>query len=443
MQKTQKSYTFTTSTINGFRYVLSDKNFRKKLEERDLLTDFDVLFVTMDYMVKTGTPVKMNKEEADSFMELTKALESARYEESTVASLGSMENFARLVHAQSMLLINLEERGELLKGLNPTIRKDKKTCERLYEEYENHWAILAARVLKNYYDFASTRDGVRTAGVTEKQYIDSEKSTIIGATDITKILTKLYKHKSSRSAVINNLPTREADFKRELPKVVKENQHVIAPITAAIYDEMLYDITRGRTYEKFTGQEPYATIASTPAPSKGKRWGAAAMAAAVLASHLAGPATLIAQEFGKEKAPVVNTQPDEQTPPVEEPQDEWGDSAIIVDDPEIIPDNPAEETEKPADNVVSPVPDDNDPENDTVVPDLQPDDNTNVFDPIVPGEGDTKPENPEQKPEDEFVQDPGYDQPNFPVPDENTSNNDKLETEGPVEERPDNFWEMS
>ena len=78
----------------------------------------------MDYMVKTGSPVAMNAQEANSFMELTKNLESAMAGDTSVASLGSMENFARLVHAQSLVLVNLEERGEVLKAIEPKTRKD-------------------------------------------------------------------------------------------------------------------------------------------------------------------------------------------------------------------------------------------------------------------------------------------------------------------------------
>ena len=263
------------------------------------------------------------------------------------------------------------------------------------------------------------------------------------------------------------------EFKRQLPKIVKENKTAFTPVLNDIYEDLQMGVVSGRTYAALPINTKTAEEDKVKAPSKTLlKLTSLLVAGAIAFNSVAGPISQIVKgkEGSIDEPPVQVIPPNVDEPPVVVPpvngDDKWGGNVTITDDKDQVAPNKPEENEKPAD-VVSPIPDDNDPENDTIVPDLQPGDDTNVFEPVDPTpenpenptpenptpENPDNPEKPEQEPtqpeepdkeEGEVVApDPGYDQPNDVVPGDNTTNNEKQVANGPVEDRPDNVFEMN
>lgn len=433
--KIVKEYAMTEQTINGARKMQSNKAFRKQLASANLLIDYDVLFIAMDYIAKTGLKVSMAPQEMDSCRKLLQEVEKAYCGDIKVGELNSMQNFARLTHYQALLLNNLSKREAVIKNLDPKKRKDKKLCKRLVDEYENLWAILGSRVVKNYYDYASTRDGYEKGVISEQEYIGSQSDVVVGGVNLSKVLKSLYRDKFSKTYVVNNLPEREEVFKRELPKVVKENKTVFNRATKGIYVDMVKDITSNRKFEAYTGgvhNEP-----DVKASKLGKRIAAGALSAVLLANSLAGPVSQIAKQFESDK-PGVTTPDQPDNPNIDEiitpEEDRWNGNAIITDDPNTVAPNVSEDSEKPADNIGS-FEEDDDLTNDTVLPDLAPGDNTDVFNP-----NDSENSGEDTKEESPSVD---HDSPNEKPVVSGDKDNEKSETEGSADDRDDNFWIMN
>lgn len=420
MQNTVKEYAITESTLNRARKIQSDKKFRKLLAENNLLMDYDVVFLAMDYMAKTGMKFRMDKSEFLSCQVLLSEIDKAYKGEINVSELNSMQNFARLTHYQSLLYINLAKRKGVIENIDPKKRKDKKLCKRLTDEYENLSAILSARVVKNYYDFASTRDAVKIQGDTITNDQDSLNDIIVGNVNLSKVLKQLYKNKVSKNYVVNNLPEREEAFKRELPRFVKDNQTIFNAVTWEIYKDMFNEVNLVNAGKEYSQDVTNFHLEPNVKASKiGKQLTAGALTLAILSQSLAGPIHQILNKF--EDTPSVNVPSDPNVNKNEEnkePSNKWGENVVVTDDANKVAPNEAEENEEVAGNVGDITPDE-DKTNDTILPELDPD-NGNGNLPSVDYDS------PEEKP---VV---GADK-----------DNQKQEAEGPADDREDNFWIMN
>lgn len=424
---------FGDKFVNGIK-VLYNKPNRALVSDTALLSEFDVLATTGMYLKRSGISFEVSgKQERASKNVWNNFLATIvdYTNEGKAKVFYSMQGAKEKLFVEAMLLNIVNERilrleneytaalgkkSSVEKSAMKLAKKDlkqengqmvnddaKAVYKKNREEAVALWSVLAAKVIKNYYDYQMA---------VNNKNDEPRKPIVVSGKNVDDIIKKLYHGKFTKLYPISNYPNRDEIFAREFPKFIAENRRDFMNITHGIYDIMVREINFGPV-DSYTLEddslESFGVFSVNDVKEKksskfAKRATAAVVAASLLFNSVGYPIGEILELKEKGDAPVVTPQvPDEPQTPDNEEKDE---NIIITDNPDLISPNPAEDEEEVQENIG---------ENGTIIPDKEPE-----------TEGEEKPE-----------KDPSYDMPNDTIPEENTSNNNKGDNAD------EDFWFMS